>query len=142
METFTIPMIVHDLPSQNLGGRDPQPPRIDADGFTGSKTLDRCESFTVRDNAFFSAWERVEKHSSFSSQTLLFISVFCMDFTWICNPNAIRRSRTSNALLNLFSKKIALFKKPQTLIIVDNEEQYSTRSNAYSSVAQRTLGGH
>src|SRR6218665_1522587 len=105
METFTIPMIVHDLPSQNLGGRDPQPPRIDADGFTGSKTLDRCESFTVRDNAFFSenAWKSISR--SFSSQTLLFISVFCMDFTWICNPNAIKRSRTSNAFLNLFSKK-------------------------------------
>jgi len=36
---------------------------------------------------------------------LCLVSVFYMDFLWLCNANEIMRSRNSNALLNLFPRK-------------------------------------
>jgi len=45
-------------------------------------------------------WERRSHNLSFET---LFISVFYMAFTWICNKNVIMRYRTSKVFLNLFS---------------------------------------
>ena len=75
----------------------------------------------VKSSAFFSgnAWER--RSQTFSSQTL-FISVFNMDFTWMCNTNVIElmRSRISNAFLNLFPRRKALVKSKKLIVKSQN----------------------
>src|SRR6218665_2571691 len=51
-----------------------------------------------------------------SSSQALFINVFYMYFTWICNANVIMCFRTSNAFLNFFLRKkqvLLIFKLAQ-----------------------------
>ena len=52
-----------------------------------------------------------ECHSHTFSSQFLFISAFCLDFTWMCNMNVIMRSRTSRVCVSEpFSLEKALHK--------------------------------